>query len=281
MFSFLTGKSRRNKKAAKRSGGRADLGRVEKAEAIVFDGKPVRLIRSNQRKSISIQIKPQAPIQVRCPLITPTWHVMDFLNQKKDWINKHWQTPAAKTGIKADESYLFLGEPLKLKAVMTPLKTVFFSRHVDSLMVHLPEALWIEYREQDLTDFRSQFLKFYHREAVTLILDRMKIWQERTGLRPKKVAFRNQKTRWGSCSSSGTISLNWRLIAAPLEVIDYILVHELCHLQHMNHSSKFWSLVQSHYPNWDQAEIWLKKNGLKLDFLSDQYNDQNSASPNL
>lgn len=264
MFSFLTGKKRSRRKYAKPS-----PSKVEKTEALVFENMPVHLIRSNQRKSISIQIKPKSPIIVRSPLITPTWHVMDFLKLKKSWIHKHWQAPDENSnGIKADESYLFLGESLKLKAVMTPLKTVFFSRHIDSLMVHLPEAMWLEYRNQDLSDFRQQFLKFYHREAVHLILDRMKIWQERTNLNPKKIAFRNQKTRWGSCSSTGTISLNWRLIAAPLEVIDYILVHELCHLKHMNHSDQFWNLVQHHYPNWDQAEIWLKKNGLQLDFLS-------------
>jgi predicted metal-dependent hydrolase len=75
---------------------------------------------------------------------------------------------------------------------------------------------------------------------------------------------RNQKSRWGSCSRRGTISLNWRLIQAPAFVLDYIILHELCHLEHMNHSRRFWRQVEHLYPGFKAAERWLKQHSSLL-----------------
>ena len=79
-------------------------------------------------------------------------------------------------------------------------------------------------------------------------------------LRVQRVTVRNQRSRWGSCSRRGTISLNWRLVQAPEFVRDYIVLHELAHLREMNHSSRFWSEVARLCPNFEEAEKWLKEN---------------------
>lgn len=78
------------------------------------------------------------------------------------------------------------------------------------------------------------------------------------------ITIRDQKTRWGSCSSKGNLSFNWRLILAPPNVLDYVVVHELCHRKEMNHSPKFWALVESVMPDYKQYRKWLKENGNKL-----------------
>ena len=85
-----------------------------------------------------------------------------------------------------------------------------------------------------------------------------------TGVEVKQVAVRNQRSRWGSCSASGTISLNWRLMQAPATVRDYIILHELMHLREMNHSARFWARVEEVCPWWRDAEQWLKRNGSLL-----------------
>ncbi len=85
-----------------------------------------------------------------------------------------------------------------------------------------------------------------------------------TGVEVKQVTVRNQRSRWGSCSASGTISLNWRLIQAPDNVRDYIIYHELMHLREMNHSTRFWTRVEEVCPWWRDAEKWLKRNGSLL-----------------
>jgi predicted metal-dependent hydrolase len=78
------------------------------------------------------------------------------------------------------------------------------------------------------------------------------------------VTVRNQRSRWGSCSAGGTVSLNWRLVQAPESVRDYIIYHELMHLREMNHSHRFWARVEEVCPGWRDAERWLKRNGSLL-----------------
>ena len=82
-----------------------------------------------------------------------------------------------------------------------------------------------------------------------------------TGVEVKQVTVRNQRSRWGSCSSGGVISLNWRLVQTPYSVRDYIIYHELMHLREMNHSTRFWARVEEVCPTWQEAERWLKQNG--------------------
>ena len=81
------------------------------------------------------------------------------------------------------------------------------------------------------------------------------------GVEVKQVTVRNQRSRWGSCSATGTISLNWRLVQTPDSVRDYIVYHELMHLREMNHSERFWARVEEVCPPWREAELWLKRNG--------------------
>jgi predicted metal-dependent hydrolase len=85
-----------------------------------------------------------------------------------------------------------------------------------------------------------------------------------TGVEVKEVTVRNQRTRWGSCSAGGVISLNWRLVQTPESVRDYIVYHELMHLREMNHSARFWARVAEVCPDWEAAERWLKRNGSLL-----------------
>jgi predicted metal-dependent hydrolase len=85
-----------------------------------------------------------------------------------------------------------------------------------------------------------------------------------TGVEVKQVTVRNQRSRWGSCSAGGTISLNWRLVQTPEFVRDYIIYHELMHLREMNHSARFWARVEEVCPGWREAEAWIKRNGSLL-----------------
>src|SRR5437868_14390860 len=79
-----------------------------------------------------------------------------------------------------------------------------------------------------------------------------------------RITIRAQRTRWGSCSTNGTLSFNWRLVLAPLEVLDYVVVHELCHLHVPDHSRRFWALVERHRPAWREQRAWLREHGPEL-----------------
>jgi predicted metal-dependent hydrolase len=87
---------------------------------------------------------------------------------------------------------------------------------------------------------------------------------ERIGVEYHRIRIGGQRTLWGSCSPRGTLSFNWRLVLAPLEVLDYVVVHELCHLRVPNHSRRFWTLVERHRPHWREQRDWLRAHGPEL-----------------
>lgn len=108
------------------------------------------------------------------------------------------------------------------------------------------------------------FKQRYREEARALIGQRLNHFQPLTGGTYTSVTIRDQKTRWGSCSSRGTLSFNYRLIFAPPAILDYVVVHELCHLTHMNHSAAFWAHVSSVLPDYRVRRQWLKDHGQEL-----------------
>jgi predicted metal-dependent hydrolase len=84
------------------------------------------------------------------------------------------------------------------------------------------------------------------------------------GVEPQRIQIRDQRSRWGSCSTRGTLSFNWRLVLAPFDVLDYVVVHELCHLREANHSRRFWKLVEERRPDWRAQRDWLHEHGPEL-----------------
>lgn len=106
--------------------------------------------------------------------------------------------------------------------------------------------------------------KRYRSAARTRFEQRCAHYRPLTGGSYSSITVRDQKTRWGSCSSRGTLSFNYRLIFAPPEILDYVVVHELCHLTHMNHSKDFWNKVGSVMPDYKIRRNWLKEHGREL-----------------
>jgi len=99
------------------------------------------------------------------------------------------------------------------------------------------------------------------RELVAMLIDEE---APAIGVEPARVQIRDQRSRWGSCSTRGTLSFNWRLVLAPFDVLDYVVVHELCHLREPNHSRRFWRLVEQRRPEWRAQRDWLHEHGPEL-----------------
>ena len=117
----------------------------------------------------------------------------------------------------------------------------------------------------DLSAVQKNALEKRYKEAAReYIPGRVAYYQTITGGNYSKISIRSQKTRWGSCSAKGTLSFNWRLMLAPPSILDYVVVHELCHLTHMNHSPAFWQAVEKAFPDYKIARKWLKDHGSEL-----------------
>jgi predicted metal-dependent hydrolase len=100
--------------------------------------------------------------------------------------------------------------------------------------------------------------------ARRLVSDLARVEAERIGVTYTRIRIGGQRTLWGSCSARGTLSFNWRLVLAPSEVLDYVVVHELCHRRVPNHSRQFWALVERHRPDWRRQRDWLREHGPEL-----------------
>lgn len=108
---------------------------------------------------------------------------------------------------------------------------------------------------------RAALVEWYREEARILLSNKVYFYAERMRLKPGRIAIRDQKTRWGSCSSRGNLNFSWRLIMMPEHIVDYVVVHELSHIRHRNHGKEFWALVGSVLPDYTERRDWLKQNG--------------------
>ncbi len=106
--------------------------------------------------------------------------------------------------------------------------------------------------------------KIKKEQAKIIISNRIKFFSTKYGFKYSKIRLSSAKTRWGSCSGEGAISINWNLIFAPLDIMDYVIIHELCHTIHHNHSDKFWNEVKKYIPNYKEKRAWLKNNEHKI-----------------
>ena len=122
--------------------------------------------------------------------------------------------------------------------------------------------------QKEKTPYERRLEAPYRQAAKEYIPKRVAYYAQLLDVTYATISIRDQKTRWGSCSSKGNLSFSWRLILAPPKVLDYVVVHELCHRKEMNHSPRFWALVESMIPDYKTHRKWLKENGEKLTILS-------------
>ncbi len=126
--------------------------------------------------------------------------------------------------------------------------------------------------ESGMSAVVEAFDNWFYKRAEEIFDERLKYFCGIIGVKYHRFSIKAQKTRWGSCSSKGNLNFNWRLAMAPGWVLDYVVVHELVHLKHMNHSKEFWDAVAVYFPEYKKAVAWLKENGgtLKLQFEKEE-----------
>lgn len=215
-----------------------------------------QIIRS-PRKTISLTIQPDGKLLVRAPLHTPTRIIEELVNSKSDWVISRQKAVLAALKNKKSkqfiegETFLFLGQAYPLTIIPHSRERLTFDHQFKLASRAQPKALQV-------------FEKWYKNQAMLVFSERTAWFAKRYGFKYKKINITSARTRWGSCSSRGSISFTWRLIMAPLSVIDYVIIHELVHTVERNHAHSFWEKVAAIMPDYKDKKAWLKKNGVML-----------------
>ncbi|MCR1935174.1 M48 family metallopeptidase [Clostridium tepidum] len=215
-------------------------------------------LKTKKRKTISIKIGEEFVIEVKAPLGTNEYTIEQILKKEERWIIKKIKKLKE---VKNFHGYYYLGKLYCLE--VKEVKSLYFKLEIgdNKFIIYINSGILKDKREKIIKD---NLEKFYKQQAQKVLEERTDYYSNILGVKPKNITIKNQKTLWGSCSSKRNINYNYKIIMAPLKILDYIVVHELCHLVHMNHSKNFWSLVESIIPDYKERRNWLKVNGYKF-----------------
>jgi predicted metal-dependent hydrolase len=223
------------------------------------------LVRSKERKkTISLRIMPDGKIIMRAPYRTPREEIDSFFQSKRDWVQRKLlerenlprKDNAGSKEFVPGEKFLYLGEwyPLEIHSKngrKTPLTLLWSTFILD---------------DERADEARTLFIKWYREEAKRLFTDRVNHYSKKLNLSAKSIGVTGARCRYGSCSPVNDLSFTWRLIMAPLAIIDYVIIHELVHIRVKNHSRRFWETVESFMPDYKMHKSWLRNNNHLLKF---------------
>ncbi|WP_455714981.1 M48 family metallopeptidase [Anaerosporobacter sp.] len=223
---------------------------------------PYELVRS-KRKTLAIEIAVGGKVTVKIPLRATRAEVIRLLENKADWIYHAYQKQATRKrkGIEVREGVLlpFLDRTFRLHVEYSP------SKKSADISVKEESILLIETPLLD-SDFVLGCLEsWYKKNARNIIAMRVNQYAKAMGVTYGRISIRSQKSRWGSCSSSGNLNFNWHLVMMPNKILDYVVIHELAHRIEMNHSKEFWDNVSKVCPEYKERKLWLKDNGLSYE----------------
>lgn len=227
-----------------------------------------KIIR-RKRKTIGIKITPEGEVIITSPFNVSEETILNIIKKKEKWITDKLQLfkhhPSYKNrDFTNGDKILYVGGELKLETcnLNNNIKETLGNYELKILDKKIIVYINNKYNREDI--IREIIIKFYRTEAVKVLVDRTNYYSKIIGIGPKKITIKDQKTIWGSCSSKGNVNYNYRLIMAPVDIIDYVVVHELCHLVHMNHSKEYWKLVEKVLPDYRERREWLKSYGHTL-----------------
>ncbi|MDM7985885.1 MAG: SprT family zinc-dependent metalloprotease [Smithella sp.] len=212
-----------------------------------------QIIRTD-RKTIALIVGRDGKLMVRAPKDATNEQILSVVERKSAWIMKKQQEVIAtypQTGEKEvvnGEGFLYLGQSYRLKII-----------DHEEMPLRLDDFFYLD--RSALFQAKEVFIHWYKEKANEVISERVAWYSDKIGIQVKQIKITSAKTRWGSCSAKGTVSFPWRLVMAPVPVIDYVVVHELVHVFEKNHSKAFWDKVRAIVPDYQQKIRWLEVNG--------------------
>jgi predicted metal-dependent hydrolase len=219
------------------------------------------LKRSQRAKYLRLEIRQGEGLIVVMPRTYDLRLLEDFLQLRSSWIVRRLEqfcpdgTANNERKLMNGDGVPYLGRELRLVVTRSDGNQGKIAMKGDELLVVRPS---------NGAD-RGHLVEIWYRwRAATFFRERVSLLSRRFGLTYGRITVRGQKTRWGSCSRKGNLSFNWRLLMAPANVVDYVIIHELAHLREMNHTARFWKVVAEQCPSWREDRRWLSEHGTEL-----------------
>lgn len=235
---------------------------MSKLDSFLLDDIVIEVIRSPRRKTLSIEVG-HFGVKARAPMRMRHGAIVEFVTTKREWVERHLANlPELKPELKLETGaeLLFNGSHFRLSVVQGSSKPVYLS--TENVVVPIKQShLSLE------KSVSNKLIRWYKSSAYEELEQKVSLYAALMDIPRNKslsVNVRDYKRRWGSCDSKGGLSFNWRIIQAPIEVLDYVVIHELAHCHEFNHSKHFWSIVAQHMPNWKERQLWLHTHGAEL-----------------
>ena len=228
-----------------------------------FNGISYTLVRSG-RKTADIIIEPDGGVVVRVPEHVSEERIESIIESKRLWIYKNlaeWRDLNATRVIreyKNGEGFLYLGRSYRLLLVTDQRELVILKNGRFCLRRDLVG-------ESGIDASQTAFVGYFTQRGQDWISRRVAYFAPKAGVVPRKCVVRDVGMRWASCSPTGNLAFHWKCMMAPPRIIDYIVVHELCHFLHLDHSEAFWNEVDKLMPDWKERKEWLSRHGAAMD----------------
>ncbi|QDF76219.1 MULTISPECIES: M48 family metallopeptidase [Shewanella] len=229
-------------------------------EQVEIKGLCVDVVRTSRTKTASIKVD-DGLVSVVVPKTLEIERIEQLVADKYLWVIQkialHEESkPASDRAFVSGEAYAYLGRNYRLKVVTgaySPVKLI-----QGRLVATLPDGA----KRSNLV--RDAVIRWYKLNALRKIKEKVRRYSKVMSLEPKSINIKTFKSRWGSCSPKGELDFNWIIVMAPNRVVDYVVIHELCHLKQLDHSPKFWKEVERVMPDYAEHKEWLRLNSLKL-----------------
>lgn len=217
-----------------------------------------------KRKTMSIEVETTGEVTVIAPVGTSTEDIMEKVKSRAGWIvSKQYESKFINdTKINREavsgESYMYLGRNYSLD--------IRVDENIDNISVKLFQGKFVVntyIKDEDL--IKKAMENWYREKTLAKVKERVSYYSSYFNDEVTDVKVKEQKKRWASCTSKNELLFNWRCVMAPVFVLDYIVVHEMCHMEYKNHSKDFWNRVYAVMPDYEVRKSWLKNNGIKMD----------------
>lgn len=217
----------------------------------------VEVKRTNRKKSASISLQ-RDTVRISVPRFIPDTAIRELIIKRTPWIKKKLREYSLRKTIKptkyiSGEILPYLGRNYQLEVINGTDNSV---KLIGGCLVAT-----IDRNKSNTKNSPKVLLEnWYKIKAEKKLTEKTDYFSKLIGVYPKSLTVKNYKSRWGSCSIKGDLSYNWRIILAPNHILDYVVVHELCHLLEHNHSKKYWQHVEDYFPEWKNSRNWLRQN---------------------